>query len=159
MLLYCVLEGGLFSWGRWWSGERGGKVTFCKKRKLVISEQIRTSSKEAEAWLEPAACVITVSQTEILITMLIPKAGFRGCLFILAASNRPVAQQQLSLISPITTDLEALARKGAKSFVFFIGNLQLQGPVSLNPTTGQRGLRSKPLSLPKKQWDWLKKKI
>lgn len=86
--------------------------------------------------------------------MLIPQAGFHGCLFISEASVGPAAQQQLSLISAITADLEALARKGAKGFVFFIGNLQLQGPVSLNPTMGQRGLGSKLLSLPKKQRDW-----
>lgn len=90
--------------------------------------------------------------------MLIAKAGFHSCLFISEASSGPVAQQQLSLISALTADLEALARKGAMGFVFFIGNLQLQGPVSLNPTMGQRGLGSKLLSLPKKQRDWLKKK-
>lgn len=92
------------------------------------------------------ACVITVSQTEILIRMLIPKAAFHGGLFISEASNGPAAQRQLSLISAITADLEASARKGAKGFVFFIGNLQLQRPVSLNPTMGHRGLGSKLLS-------------
>jgi hypothetical protein len=86
--------------------------------------------------------------------MLIPKAGFNCCLFISVVTNRPEAQQQLSLISAITADLEASSRKGAKGFVFFLGNLQLQGPVSLNPMVGQRQLGSKLLSLPKKQRDW-----
>lgn len=99
-------------------------------------------------------CVITVSQTEILIGMLIPKADFNCCLFISAATNRPGAQQQLSLISAIAADLEALAKKEAKGFVSFVGNLQLQGPVSLNPMVWQRGLGSKLLSLQKKQRDW-----
>lgn len=85
--------------------------------------------------------------------MLIPKADFNCCLFIFAATSRPAAQQQLSLVSTITADLEASARKGAQGFVFFIGNLQLQGPVSLNPVVGQRGLGSKCLSLPRKQRD------
>lgn len=61
----------------------------------------------------------------------------------------------------ITADLEASARKGAQGFVFFIGNLQLQGPVSLNPMVGQRGLGSKCLSFPAKQrdqWGGKKKK-
>lgn len=106
------------------------------------------------AWLESVACVITVSQTETLIGTLIPKADFSCCLFISAATNRPEAQLQLSLISTITSDPDALARKGAKGFVFFIGHFQLQGPVSLNPTVGQSGLASKLPSLPKKQRDW-----
>lgn len=69
--------------------------------------------------------------------MLIPKANFNCCLFIFAVTSRLAAQQQLSLVSTITADLEASARKGAQGFVFFIGNLQLQGPVSLNPAVGQ----------------------
>jgi hypothetical protein len=73
------------------------------------------------------ACVITTSQTKIVIRMLIPKAGFNCCLFISVVTNRPEAQQQLSLISAITADLEASSRKGAKGFVFFLGNLQLHG--------------------------------
>lgn len=85
--------------------------------------------------------------------MLIPKADFNCCLFIFVATSRPAAQQQLSLVSTIIADLEASARKGAQGFVFFIGNLQLQGPVSLNPMVGQRGLGSKCLSLPRKQRD------
>lgn len=68
--------------------------------------------------------------------MLIPKADFNCCLFISAATNRPEAPQQPSLISAITADLRASARKGAKGFVFFIGNLQLQGPGFLEPYRG-----------------------
>lgn len=124
-----------------------------KEKQTVVSEQIRTGSKKPKSWLEPMLQVITVSQTKILIGMLIPKADFDCCLFISAATNRPGAQQPLSLISAITADLEAFTRKGAKGSVFFIGNLQLRGPVSLNPMVGQRGLGSELLSLLKKQRD------
>lgn len=60
----------------------------------------------------------------------------QSCLFISAATSRPAAQQQLPLISAITADLEASARKGARGLVFSVGNLQSQGPASLNPEGG-----------------------
>lgn len=85
--------------------------------------------------------------------MLIPKADFNCCLFISAASSRLDSQRPASINFAISADLEASARKGAKGFVFFIGNLQLRGPVSLNPVAGQRGLGSKRPPLPKKQRD------
>lgn len=68
--------------------------------------------------------------------MLIPTAAFSCCL----SSRRPPAGRSSaarSLISAITAHLEALARKAAKGFVFSTGDLQLQGPASLNPTAGQ----------------------
>lgn len=84
-----------------------------------------------------------------------PQSRLQSLTFHLSrATNRPEAPLQLSLISTITSDLDALARKGAKGFVFFTGNFQLQGPVSLNPTVGQSGLGSKLPSLSKKQRDW-----
>ena len=90
-----------------------------KEKKTSYYEQIRTGFKKSGAWLESVACVIAVSQTEIVIGMLSPKADFNCCLFISAATNRPEAQLQLSLISTVTSDLEALARKGAEGFVLF----------------------------------------
>lgn len=128
--LYCVWRAVFLSWGRS-SQIRGKEVTFWKKRQLVIIEQIRKSPKKPEAWLEPLACVITVSQTEILSECSSPKLPFH-----LSSHQQASAQRQLSLISAITEDLEAGARKGARGFVFFIGNLQLQGPVPLNPLGG-----------------------
>lgn len=90
---YYIVFGGLdifFLVVRW--GEK--EVTFWKKiRNGLLVEQIRISSKELNAPLDPMACVITVSQTKILIKMLIPKADFNCCLFISAATSRLDSQQ------------------------------------------------------------------
>lgn len=69
--------------------------------------------------------------------MFIPQNQLR--LLPLRNHQQAAALQQLSLISSIIADLEALARKGAKCFVLFIGNLQLQGLVSLTAMGGAEG--------------------
>lgn len=90
------------------------------------------SSKKPEAQPEPLACVITLPQTEILIGMLIPKAAF--------SSQRPPTGQQLSssfhsfLLSLLIWT--ASARMGTRGSVSSVGNLQSQGPASLNPAGG-----------------------
>lgn len=82
------------------------------------------------------------------------KAHPQSCLFISAATNRPAAQHQLPLISAIAADLEASVRKGARGSVFSVGNLQSQGPASLNPEGGAEETEEQVLSLPKKQRGW-----
>lgn len=80
--------------------------------------------------------------------MLVPKAAFSSQQ---PPTGQPATQQQLSLISAIAADLEALARKGAKGFVFFPGNSQLQGPASLNPLRRAKEAEGEQASLSPKE--------
>lgn len=80
----------------------------------------------------------------------------QSCLFISAATNRPAAQQQLPLISAITADLEASARKGARGLVFSLGNLQSQGPAPLNPEGGAEETEEQGSFSPKETQGWVR---